>query len=98
LKAQNIYIKTLLKPYNTYNKPCFETAYIDENEINLLKHEVAQRFAISLGYFTVSKTIMSLKNVAQLAKNCLIWSHWRKFTLNLNNLEIYFLHYSQMAQ
>jgi hypothetical protein len=27
-KAQNIYIKPLLKPKNTYNKPCFETGYL----------------------------------------------------------------------
>jgi len=26
LKVQNIYIKPLLKPYNTYNKPYFEHA------------------------------------------------------------------------
>ena len=24
----NIYIQLLLKPYNSYNKPCFETAYL----------------------------------------------------------------------
>jgi hypothetical protein len=28
LKVQNIYFKPLLKPKNTYNKPCFETAYL----------------------------------------------------------------------
>jgi hypothetical protein len=31
LKAQNIYIKLFLKLKNTYNKPCFETAYLGEN-------------------------------------------------------------------
>jgi hypothetical protein len=50
LKAQNIYIKTLLKPKNTY-KPCFETAYLGENVINLLQQKVAQNF----GYFTFKK-------------------------------------------
>jgi hypothetical protein len=27
-KVQNIYIKPILKPEDTYNKPCFETAYL----------------------------------------------------------------------
>jgi hypothetical protein len=52
LKAQNIYI---LKPSNTYNKPCFETAYLDENLINLLIQKVAQKVAIILGFFILSK-------------------------------------------
>ncbi len=30
LKVQNIYIKPLLKPKNTYNKPFFETAHLCE--------------------------------------------------------------------
>ncbi len=34
LKAQNIYIKPLLKPYNTYDKPCLGTAYLGENVTN----------------------------------------------------------------
>jgi hypothetical protein len=55
LKAQNIYNKPLLKPQNTYNKPCFETAYLGENVINLLKQKVAQKVAIILGYFILSK-------------------------------------------
>ncbi len=33
-KARNIYIKPLLKPYTTCNKPCFETAYFGENVVN----------------------------------------------------------------
>ncbi len=56
-KCQNICIKnpqnlheTTFKPYNTYNKPCFETAYLVENVINLLKQNFAQNVAISLGY------------------------------------------------
>jgi hypothetical protein len=30
-KAQNISIKQLLKPLNTYGKPCDETAWLGEN-------------------------------------------------------------------
>jgi hypothetical protein len=75
LKAQNIYIKPLLKPYNAYNKLCFETAYLGENVINLLKQKVAQNVAISLGYFKFSKNHNEHPKVAQLAKNCPIWSH-----------------------
>ncbi len=33
-----------------YNKPCFETAYLSENVINLLMQKVAQNVAISVGY------------------------------------------------
>jgi hypothetical protein len=40
LKAQNIYIKPLFKPLNTHNEPCFETGYLGENVINLLKQKV----------------------------------------------------------
>jgi len=61
LKAQNIYIKPLLKPSNTCNKPCSETAYLGENVINLLQQKVAQIVSIFWGYFTFSKTIMSLQ-------------------------------------
>jgi hypothetical protein len=31
LKAQNLHIKVLVKPKNTYNKPCVETACLGEN-------------------------------------------------------------------
>jgi len=31
LKVQNMYIKQLFKAKSTYNKPCFETAYIAED-------------------------------------------------------------------
>jgi hypothetical protein len=41
LKAQHIYIKPLLKPQSTYNKLCFETAYLGRNVINFLKQKVA---------------------------------------------------------
>jgi hypothetical protein len=70
LKAPNIYIKPLLKPYNMRNKPCFETAYLGKNVINLLK----QRVAIILGYFVLSKNHNEPPKVAQLAKNCPIWA------------------------
>jgi hypothetical protein len=36
MKVQNIYFKPLLKPSNTYNKPCFKCAYLGENVIDLL--------------------------------------------------------------
>ncbi len=74
MKTQNIYIKPLLKPYNTYNKPFFETAYLGENGINLLQQEAAKTVAISLGYFMFSKNHEEPPKVAQLAKNRPIWS------------------------
>ena len=48
LKAQNINNKPLLKPKNTYNKLCFETAYLGENVINLIQQ-------LDLGYYIFSK-------------------------------------------
>jgi hypothetical protein len=39
------------KGQNIYNKPCFKTAYLGKNVINLLK----QKVAIILGYFILSK-------------------------------------------
>jgi hypothetical protein len=42
LKFQNFYIKLLLKPYNAYYKPYFETAYLGENVTNLLEQKEAQ--------------------------------------------------------
>ncbi len=74
LKAQDIYIKPLLKPKYTYNKPCFETAYIGKNVINLLQQKVAQNVHISLGNFILSKNHKEPPKVAQLAKNSPIWS------------------------
>jgi hypothetical protein len=85
-KGQNIYIEahfeslkhlhqttfeTLKKPYN---KLCFETAYLGENVINLLKQKVAQKVMIILGYFILSKNLNEPPKVAHLAKNCPIWS------------------------
>jgi hypothetical protein len=82
LKAQNIYNKPLSKPLNTYNKPCFETAYLGENLLNLLKQKIAQKIAMILGYFILSKNHNEPPKVAQLVKNCPIWSpcYWRIIT------------------
>ncbi len=60
LKAQNIYIKPVLKPWNTNNKQFFETVYLGEN-VYLPKQKVAQNVANILGYFTVQKIIRSLQ-------------------------------------
>jgi hypothetical protein len=82
-KGQNIYNKTQFEsqkhlhqtPFetlNTYNKPCFETAYLGENVINLLKQKVSQNVTISLGHFIVSKNQNEPPKVAQLVKYCSI--------------------------
>jgi hypothetical protein len=47
--GQNIDIKTLLKPKNTYNKPCLENDYLNEKCKNLLVQKVALNVAISFG-------------------------------------------------
>jgi hypothetical protein len=52
-----------LKSY-TYKKPCFETAYLGENVINLLK----QKLANILGFFILSKNHNEPPTVAQLQK------------------------------
>jgi len=70
LKAQTISIKPLLKPENNYNKPCFQTAYLGDNEINLLKQKVAQNVTIPMAYFIFSKNLNEPRNVAQLMKIC----------------------------
>jgi hypothetical protein len=54
----------------------FETAYLGENVISLLKQKVAQNDAIVLGCFIISKNNNEPSNIAQLAKNCPIWSPW----------------------
>jgi hypothetical protein len=74
LKTQNIYIKPLLKPKNTYNKPCFETGYLGKNVINLHLQKVSPKVAIILGYCILSKNHNKPPNVAQLANNCPILS------------------------
>jgi hypothetical protein len=53
---------------------CLETTYIGEKLINLLRQKVAQNAAISLDYFIFSKNHNAPPKVAQLAKNCPIWS------------------------
>jgi hypothetical protein len=70
LKAQNIYNKPLLKPEHTYNKPCFETAYLGENLLNLPIQKIAQKVAIILGYFIASKNHNEPPKVAQWVNNC----------------------------
>jgi hypothetical protein len=67
LKAQNIYIKPLLKAKNAYNKPCFENACIGANVINLLKQKVAQNYCHFFGLIHLFKN--DPPKVAQLAKN-----------------------------
>jgi hypothetical protein len=74
LKTQKIYNKPLFKPYNTYNKPYFETAYLGEILINLLKRKVAPKVAIILGNFILSKNHNKPPKVNQLVKNHSIWS------------------------
>jgi hypothetical protein len=64
LKTQNICITF----ENTYIKPCFETTYLDENGINLLRQKVAQKVTIILGYFIFSKSHKEPPKVTQLAK------------------------------
>ncbi len=68
LKVQNIYIKPIFKPKNTYNKPSFETAYLGKNVINLLKQKVAQKVKITFGYFIFLKDHNEPPKVAQSAK------------------------------
>ncbi len=75
-KGQNIYNKAQFESpkhlhqtsWETYSKPCFETAYLDENVINLVKPKVAQNVIISLGYFIFSKNHNEPPKVAHLAK------------------------------
>ncbi len=62
--------QTTFKTLKCYNIPCFETAYLGKNVINLLKQKVAQKVAIILGYFILSKNQNEPTRVAQLAKNC----------------------------
>jgi hypothetical protein len=82
LKAPKNYIEPLLKPKTTYNKPCFETAYLGENVINLQLQKVAQNITISLGYFIFSKYRSETPKAAQLVKNHLIWSPWLLSRIN----------------
>ncbi len=64
----------------------FITAYLVENVINLLKQNVEQDVAISLGYFIFSKNHNEPPKVAQLANNNPIWSPWLQVAAILNIL------------
>jgi hypothetical protein len=86
MKNLNTYIKPLLKPKNTYNKPCFETAYLGETGINLLQQKIAPKVAISLGYFIFSKNHKEPPKVAQLVKNHPIWSPCLRCQVSTINL------------
>jgi hypothetical protein len=66
--------QTTFETLNTYNKTCFETAYLGENVIILLNQKVAQNVTVPLGYFICSKNHNEPKKVAQLVKNHPIWS------------------------
>jgi hypothetical protein len=74
LKAKNIYIKPLLKPQKTNNKPCFETAYLGEYVINLLQQKSSLKCCHFFCYFIFSKNHNEPPKVAQLVKNHPIWS------------------------
>jgi hypothetical protein len=51
-----------MKPLlNSYNKPCFENAYLGENVINLLKQKLAQNVAIFGAISSFQKIILSLQ-------------------------------------
>ncbi len=73
-KAKISTTKLNLKAQSIYNKPSFETAYLGENLLNLLTQKVAQKVAIILGYFILSKNHNEPPKVAQLVKNRPIWS------------------------
>jgi hypothetical protein len=66
--------QTTFETLNFYNKPCYETAYLGKNVINLLKQKVAQKVAIIFGYFILSKNHKEPPKAAQLSKNDPIWS------------------------
>jgi len=69
MKAQNIYIKPFFKPLDTYNKPCFETAYLGP--------KVAQKYRHFFGIVRLfKKNHNEPQKVAKSAKNCPIRSPW----------------------
>ncbi len=65
-KGQNIYNKAQFESPKRIHKTTFETlqqtmfwnCFLGGNEINLLKQKVDKSFAISLGYFIISKKIL----------------------------------------
>jgi hypothetical protein len=67
LKVQSIYIKSHLKPKNTFNKPYFEIAYLGESLKNLLEQKSSPKMLPFLGYFIYSKHHNWPPKVAQLA-------------------------------
>jgi hypothetical protein len=87
-KVQNSYIKPHSKTLKYYNKSCSETAYLRECVINLLNQKVSQNVIISLGYFILFKNCNKLPKVAQLDKNCPIWSPWFYKTAHLSFSDI----------
>jgi hypothetical protein len=74
LKVKNIYIEALLKPNNTYNKPCFETANLGEYVKKCLSERVAQNVTI-LGSIWLSqsgpngKIVLNLVTLDKIIKN-----------------------------
>jgi hypothetical protein len=76
MKVQNIYIKPLLKPKNTCNKPYFETAYLGKNVKKWPKQKVAQNVTIFGLLHLLKKLQLTSKGpkVAQLVKNRPVWS------------------------
>jgi hypothetical protein len=69
LKAQNIYIKPLLKTLNTYNKPCFEIAYLGENVINLLKQKSSPLFWATSSFQKIILSLLKLPNWQKIAQS-----------------------------
>jgi len=65
--------KATFRPKNTCNKSYFIIACLGENLKSLLKQKVAQKVAISLGYF-ISKSHNCHSKVAKFVKNCRIRS------------------------
>jgi hypothetical protein len=65
LKGQKFYIKPLLTPKNTNNKPYFETAYLGENVKKIAKAKSTQKCCYFWGYFIFSKCHIRHPKVAQ---------------------------------
>ncbi len=61
-------IKQLLKPYNSYNKTCFETAVLFKDVTNLLRQKLAQN-VLFFGLLHLSK---QSQLIYKLVKN---WPH-----------------------
>jgi hypothetical protein len=60
-KVQNIYIKPLLKPKNTFNNPCFETVYLGEGLKKLFKHKAAQNVPNTWAFSCFQKAKLSFQ-------------------------------------